>query len=111
MQVRFLPGASAEGTARRPGIAEPPAQNRSRAWDQSRPLAARASLGDRHRGSCYRPPLLVSESTLEAPPIRESASQPLFTVPFALAGHYALWLWMIAVVSISLASESLCVEE
>ena len=27
----------------------------------------------------------------------------LFTVPFALAGHYELWLWMIAVVAISLA--------
>lgn len=27
----------------------------------------------------------------------------LFTVPFALAGHYELWLWMVACVAISLA--------
>ncbi len=27
----------------------------------------------------------------------------LFTVPFAVAGHYALWLWMIASVAISLS--------
>ncbi|MBV8431995.1 MAG: hypothetical protein JO244_12565, partial [Solirubrobacterales bacterium] len=28
----------------------------------------------------------------------------LFTVPYALFGHYALWLWMVTAVSISLSS-------
>ena len=27
----------------------------------------------------------------------------LFTVPFALVGHYALWLWMITSVAVSLS--------
>ena len=161
MQVRFLPGAST------PIFPRSGSPNR---WTSPRRRS--------HRPACYRPRVLVSERTLEAPPVpgseppqgqQKAAGDPwtlrlfgrehpwwatsvglvllstllvvvartrpgfdpygwlvwghqtlaanldtnaapswkplpyLFTVPYALAGHYQLWLWMITAAAVSLS--------
>src|ERR1700757_5247012 len=73
MQVRFLPGACGAGPGADSAGSSPGGELPGHADSAGGRLSALTS-GAPWRGlPCYRPPFLVSESTLEAPPVAESA--------------------------------------